>query len=540
MGASRRQVLASVLAQGVAIGLLGSALGLVGGWGLIKLATWGMAQFDMTLAAASGISLVDAALALAAGTLTAVLGAALPARRAASVTPVEAMREPGEAPGKPLALRSLVGGMVLAGGAAACLTGALAAEPNGAVAGVGAAALVVGALIAAPGVGKLTAKAAEPVTSRLAGISGRLASRNIQRQPRRAALAGSALMIGLTLVAAAAVLAGSMRSAVTSVITQVFTTDLLVQSVNGEIPPPALAELRQLPEVRHADAYAEAPITYEGQDLWVGSSQTDAFGRTFTFETSPGAWAALAEGQAVVREAAAREQGWNTGDVLELEGPGARIAVTVGGTYQRGLGAEELILPWQVLDQLTDGAAEDAVAVVMITGADSVSAAALRQAVADVAAPYMVLSVQDMAEFTKSQIGMIDTVLVVVYALLGLSVILAALGIVNTLALSVIQRRRELGLLRAVGLGSGQTARMVVLESVILSMGGAVAGLVLGTALGALLTRLLRDQGLDQLAIPWGQLAAMAVIAALVGVVASVQGAIRAVRTPILTAVAAT
>jgi putative ABC transport system permease protein len=163
--------------------------------------------------------------------------------------------------------------------------------------------------------------------------------------------------------------------------------------------------------------------------------------------------------------------------------------------------------------------------------------AAVRGGVTDAVAPYVVASVLDADEFAGEVASQVESILAIVYALLGLSVLVAVLGIVNTLALSVVERTREIGLLRAVGLGRAQLATTIVIESVLVAVFGTAVGLVVGTGLAAALPSVLADEGFTTLAVPWAQLGAMLALAAVVGVVAAVWPAARAARLPVLDAV---
>jgi len=167
-------------------------------------------------------------------------------------------------------------------------------------------------------------------------------------------------------------------------------------------------------------------------------------------------------------------------------------------------------------------------------GAD---AEGLRTQLTDVVKPFIVVSVQDGKEFTSSQADQINTFLYIMYALLALTVIIAILGIINTMALSVFERTREIGLLRAVGLSRRQLRRMITLESVETSVFGSILGAVLGLAIGIVVQRGLVNQGLEKLSIPWLQIVLVVVGAAIAGVLAAILPAWRAVRLDVLRAI---
>ena len=268
----------------------------------------------------------------------------------------------------------------------------------------------------------------------------------------------------------------------------------------------------------------------------MGGLAPDVFDRAVDAETVDGEIGDLRPGEAVVQEAAAEDGGWQVGDTLTVTGPSGTQELTVAGIFSTNVVGAPVVVARDVLDalvppemQITD--------TVLVDAADGVSVDALQDAVADAVSPYVVVSVLTQDEFVSQLADQVNQVLVILYALLGLSVVIAVLGIVNTLALSVIERTREIGLLRAVGLGRLQLAGTVTVESVLTAVFGTVVGLVVGVALAATLPAVYADEGLSELVIPWGNLVGMLVLAVVVGVLAALWPATRAARMKVLDAV---
>jgi putative ABC transport system permease protein len=250
-----------------------------------------------------------------------------------------------------------------------------------------------------------------------------------------------------------------------------------------------------------------------------------------------GSLAGLARGEVAVQRTAAVEHGWTVGDVLTLPSPEGPREARIGAVVESQLLATPLVMD-QALFRAVVPAGETTVLAVLVDGAAGVDHATLRAALDQVAKPYVVLTVQDAAELTSALADQVDQAMVILYALLGLSVVIAVLGIVNTLALAVVERTREIGLMRAVGLGRAQLAGTIVLESVLTAVFGTLLGVAVGVSLASALPTVFADQGLTTLAVPWDLLAVMVVVSGVVGVVAALLPAARATALPVLQAVA--
>lgn len=546
VGASPFQVFTSILVQAAVVGVVGSALGIAGGLGLVSLLRVAFESMGMNLAGKIPVDSTTIVVSLVVGTLVSMVAAAIPARRAALVPPVEAMRDDVAPPERSMRVRTIVGTVIAGLGAAAVVAAAVRPEADAAETGLaaGAVAVVVGMLVLAPSLARWTIGAlAAPLVALFRPV-GRLARGNVVRNPRRTANTAGALMIGMALVGAASVIASSAQASIGTIVEKETNADLVLQSATGQIPAGALTDLRDVPGIAVDDELAFSPMAVtsagakaSGSDLYVVGVADGMLERSLRVETVDGDLASIAQGEAAVSKAAAKDKGWAVGDRVALTtDDGAAKDLTIGAVFDaRALGAQ-VVVSDAVLGELVP-ADQQIVDTVFITAAAGVDPDDLHAAVADAVAPYVVVSVMDDEEFVSSLADQVNQLLVILYALLGLSIVIAVLGIINTLALSVIERTREIGLLRAVGLGRFQLAGTVTIESVLTAVFGTVVGLGVGVALASALPRVFADDGLSALVVPWGSLVTMLVLAVVVGVLASVWPAARAARMPVLDAV---
>lgn len=541
VGASPLQVLANVLVQAAVVGAVGAAFGVAGGIGLVALLRAVLAAMSMELGGDVTVGAGDVALVVALGVVASLAAAAVPARRAATTPPVEAMREDVVVVERSLRLRAGVGVVLVVGGLAAVWVALREGTTSaGTWLGVGAGGVLLGTLALSPLLARsaLTALAAPFLLLRPVG---RLARGNVTRSPRRTASTAGALLIGMALVGACAVIAESAQASTRAVVETESRADLTVQSATRTVPGEVAAAIGALPEVGRADAVRSGRtvlVDDGGQRTeQVIGIPADAFGDTVEVVVRGGTLAALADGEAAVARTAANEHGWAVGDVLTVRSPGGERDVRVGAVIDSQLLNAPLVVDADLFTELVP-AAQAAVTAVFVDGGAGVAAADLRAAVDAVADPYVVLTVQDADELTSSLADQVDQAMAILYALLGLSIVIAVLGIVNTLALAVMERTREIGLLRAVGLGRLQLAATIVVESVLTAVYGTVLGVAVGVGLAATLPAVFADQGLTDLAVPWGLLGGFVLLAALVGVLAALGPAWRATRLPVLTAIA--
>ncbi len=543
VGASPGQVFVSILVQALVIGLLGSVVGIAAGLGLAAGLAALLGNFGMELSGSVELSTDTVVVSLLIGIVVSVVAAAIPARRAALTPPVVAMR--GDAPSeRGLRLRGIVGAVLaVVGGALVAYAGLAktvegdAVDGAGTFLGIGAALLVVGVLVLAPSLARpaVTALAAPVVAG--AKPLGALARGNVVRNPRRTASTAGALMIGMTLVSAASIVAASATTSIESMVSSDLKADFLVQGP-AVLPGPVLEGISELDSARLVDPISFGITTLpdaEDPTTVVGVSDT-LFTESIAAKVHEGDVASIAEGDVLVTRDFAEDQGWVLGDTIPLgpDGDEARIGglVTVQALFA------QVFVPQALFDDVIP-AGQGQLAAVFVTAADGVTPDALRADLAEVVKPYYVLSVLDADDLVDQLAGQINGMLAVIYALLGLSVVIAVLGIVNTLALSIIERTREIALLRAVGLGRLQLAGMVAIESVLTAVFGTILGVGVGVGIATALPAVLADSGLTDLVIPWGTLLGMVVLAAIIGLFASLWPAWRATRQPVLQGLAA-
>ncbi|MFP5335619.1 MAG: ABC transporter permease [Actinomycetes bacterium] len=541
VGASARQVVTMVCVEALVVGVAGGALGLGAGLGLAAGLRQLLAAFGLDLAGALVVEPRTVVVSLVVGTVVTVLSAVVPAVRAARIPPVAAMRDDVALPERSLRLRGRVGAVLLVAGGIG-LWQSLVADGTASGIGVGLStltlflAVAVGSpLVARPVVRVL----GSPLAALLRPI-GRLARENALRNPRRTAATASALMIGLTLVTAITVLSSSATASTRAIVEESVTADLVLNGGFTGFPPTVTDDVAAVDGVASVAALAAVPVDLgDGQTL-AAATDPAALRDSVRVDIAAGSYDALSDGEVLVSSSYAEDHGVAVGDRLTgTLGTVDRVELTVGGVYEDN---QAIGVPVLVSDATAEGAvpARQQVDVFGYVNLDAdADPAATKAALTDVVQPYVVVSLQDREEFVSAQAEQTEQLLVLLYVLLALSVVIAVLGIVNTLALSVIERTREIGLLRAVGMRRRQLAGMVTVESVLTALFGAVLGTALGLVLAAALQRSLADDGLEVLDVPVVAVAGVFALAAVVGVLAAVLPAVRAVRLDVLRAIAA-
>ncbi|MGH9263896.1 MAG: ABC transporter permease [Acidimicrobiales bacterium] len=542
LGASRRQILSSVLVEATAIGLVASALGLAAGVAVAGLLKAMLAAFGLEIPG-SGIVLEPSTVVISVVTgMVVTLGAALsPARKAAKIPPIAAMRAQvaGNA-GYGSKQRVLVGLLLLAAGAGSMLMGLFGDSDNAIpIVGLGVllvffAVSVLGRTISLP----LSRFLGAPLP-RLRGAAGALARENAMRNPKRTAASASALMIGVGIVGFITILASSTKASIDASTDRAVTGDFVVDSgagFVGGIDPGMAGQLNALPEVAVATGLSRGFAEVDGSaQTLAGLDPRTAFG-LLDVKPLEGAPADLGRDAIGIHTDKAGEKGLKVGDrvpvVFKDTGPQSlRVALIYDedqpvGSYILGVDAFEANFANRYDAQ------------VFVKKADGASAAATRAAVEGVAAAYAGADVFDQEQFKAEQGAAVDQILGLVYALLALAIIIALMGIGNTLALSIFERTRELGLLRAVGMTRKQLRSTIRWESVIIAVQGTVLGLLIGVVFGWALVTALADEGIDQLNLPVGSLAVVVVLAAVAGVAAAIRPSRRASNLNVLAAIA--
>ena len=537
LGASRRQVTGSVLVEALVVGLFASIIGFALGVGV--------AVGLRGLLAALGIDLPEGDLVLAPRTLVVSLvvgvgvtafAALLPARRAARVAPVEAMRDSGPAEERSLRRRGVVGAVLLLAGVVLLAVGL--AQVELVVVGLGAAVTFFGVATLSPLVARPVASVLAAPFARM-GVPGRLGRANAVRSPRRTSATAAALMIGLALVSAVSVLGASLKESVGAVVDRSFGADFVLTSSSFQGFSSTVADrLREAPELDSVLAVRSSELRVRDTTADVTGLDPDAALDVLRIDVVEGDLSSLDEGALAVQDTVADALGLSIGDRVPVTWSETGDAeLVIGAVYAANDFLSRLAVGEQVF---VDNTGSDLLEAIGVTTADGTSAADARRAVDAVVADLPTVQVQDQAEFIEGQRGQVDQLLNAITVLLVLSVVIAVLGIVNTLALSVVERTRELGLLRAVGLQRRQLRRMIRVESVVIALYGALLGLVVGIGFGWALVRALRDQGITEFSLPVGRLVLVVVAAAFAGVLAAALPARRAARLDVLEAVATT
>ncbi len=537
LGASKRQVTRSVLVEAVVVGLVGATLGL--GLGVL------LAMAIRALFANFGLDLTGQSLILAPRTVLAcyVVGvvvttaaAWLPARRTARIAPVQALRDDVALPETSIHRRLVLGLLAAALGAGAMALGLFTDVPRaGWVLGGGILLVLLGITGASPVLSRPFLHAAHVTYRRVFGSVGNLAGSNSLRNPRRTTATASALMIGLALASTMAILGDSAKASVDRAIADNFVGDFVVSSVFGEPFSPSIAT--QMSEVEGVDRVVRqrwASAQRDGE--FFGLSGVDPADATFLgVRLVSGSLDDLTDGTALVDEEWAAEEGLSVGDRYSLDQtPEGELDLRIVGVFETN---PVIFFPTvTTLQTLLDQGYPKSDNALIIDAAPG--AVGVEERLDEVVADLPIVTVKDQAAFAEEQRAPIDQLVLMIFALLGLALVIAVLGIVNTLALSVIERTREVGLLRAIGLSRGQMRLMITLESVVIAVLGALLGVVLGLGFGIAMMYAVRDEGLEVISVPWGQVAAFLAAAVVVGVLAAVFPARRAGRLDVLSAIA--
>jgi putative ABC transport system permease protein len=540
IGATRVQVLRSVLVEALlmAIGavIIGIGVGYLLAFGLAAL----FGSIGLTLSAGIQITLPAIVWATIVGIVVTLLAALIPAIRASRIAPVAALREAGgggqEGVGK---IRTIIGAVLLFLSIVLINFG-LANEDAGARAGqtaLGALLLLVAVVVLSPLLAVALVKVAGPLLRALGGTSGKLAARNAARSPRRLATTASALTIGLGLVVSVTIITSSAKVSIEELVDNSVKSEFLVQTLTQQPFDRAIAEeIRGIEGVEYVVSESGGSVEIDGEESGITAIGGGPLDATISVENVTGEFGDLSTGEAVVSQDLADEKGWSVGDtVTVLFSSGQERTFTIVGTYEESILLSGLVIS---LDDYREagGAAQDRfLSIVLLPDADSTIVLAQTE---EFAAANPLLEVLDQTEIKEQNAAQLNQLLYMVYAMLALSVIIAALGVVNTLALSVIERTREIGLLRAVGATRRQIRRIIRWEAVVVAVLGAILGIVVGIGAGVALQRALADSGIDTLAMPVGTLVIILIGAIFIGVLAAVLPARRAARLNVLESIA--
>jgi putative ABC transport system permease protein len=551
VGASRRQVNRSVLVEAVLLGLVGSVLGVGAGIGLAVGLMKAMGAAGMNLSTSElTVKAATPVVGLVLGVLVTVVAAYLPARRAGRVTPMAALRDAGTpADGRSGVVRAVLGLLLTAAGAVALVAASRAgdAADGSLLLAAGVPATLVGFVVVGPLLAGGVVRVLSLLVLRVFGPVGRLAERNALRNPRRTGATGAALMIGLALVACLSVVGSSMVASATQELDRSVGADFIIQSNVGQpVTPQAARRVQETPHLAHVTEYKllDARITTpDGKTDEDGTitAASPSYAQDLRVKTTHGELAdAYRAGGMSVFAKFARTHHLSVGDEVTVDfthGRTARLRINAitsddttidQGAMYASLATVRQYVPRarMPLDTIMFAAARD--------GQEDAAYAALKKSLHG----YPQYQVRNQADFKKDLQDQVGQLLNMVYGLLALAIIVAVLGVVNTLALSVVERTREIGLMRAIGLSRRQLRRMIRLESVVIALFGALLGLGLGLGWGATAQQLLALEGLRVLDVPWATIGWVFAGSAVVGLVAALVPAFRAGRMNVLGAIA--
>ncbi|MCX4666689.1 FtsX-like permease family protein [Streptomyces sp. NBC_01381] len=551
IGSSRKQVNRSVLVEALLLGVFGSVLGVGAGVGLAVGLMQLMSGMGMELSTQDlTVKWTTPVVGMVLGVVVTVLAAYLPARRAGKVSPMAALRDAGTpADGRASALRAVIG-LVLTGAGGYGLYAASQADKasDGSLfLGGGVVLTLIGFVVIGPVLANGVVRVISAVLLRMFGPIGRMAERNALRNPRRTGATGAALMIGLALVACLSVVGSSMVASATDELDKSVGADFIIQSDNTQaITPKAAKSLEKADHVAHITRYKEikADLTAANGKVAkeVGLSAADAtYAQDVRSETVAGKLAdAYKPDSMSVGEDFAKDHGITVGDKVKLafdRGRTGEITVRAITSSDATIDSGAMYVNISTAAQYVPADRMPPNEIMFAKAEKGQQDAAYKSLKASMAdyPQYKVMDQTDFKETLKDQVGQM---LNMVYGLLALAIIVAILGVVNTLALSVVERTREIGLMRAIGLSRRQLRRMIRMESVVIALFGALLGLGLGMGWGATAQQLLALEGLKVLEIPWPTIITVFIGSAFVGLFAALVPAFRAGRMNVLNAIA--
>ena len=537
IGASKKQVTRAMLIESVVVGLFGSTVGLIAGIGLSKAlsALLKAASIDLP---SGGLVVPRSAIinTIVIGLIVTVASAWLPARRAGKVPPLAAMRETAIEFVALSRRRTIFGLVLIALGAVS-----IGSVTNGAsktLLGVGilfffSGTITLGPVIARP-VALLLGKPAE----KFRGVTGTMARQNSARNPKRTSRTAAPVLIGVALVTAVAALAASISSQIDGVFTQQFKGDYAINTTArgfGGLSPSLADDINEMPQVQRATGIGRLTVKIDDKGQFLTTINPATVEGVFDIGLISGSYADLTAETIFVSQEYANNQDAKLGDTIQVTLADAQIkALKIAGIYTY----DEIAGKYTVSrDLIKDSSVISFDLGVFIKLKPSVSDESARSELQAAVDKYGQGTLLSKREYIDSQSGSINQLLGLIYGLLFLSVIIAVVGIIITLLLSVFERQREIGLLRAVGMTKSQVRTTVRWESVITSLIGAVVGIVLGVGLGWVIVYALRDQGLSSFSVPVGSTVSILIMSFVIGVLAAVYPAWRATRVNLLAAI---
>jgi putative ABC transport system permease protein len=542
VGAGRRQVLGSVIGEAVGVGVVAAAAGL----GLGVLMSFAL----KALLAAVGldipgggvvISTATVVTSFAVGLVVTLVSTIAPAVRASRVAPMAALRDSAVERATTSVRRVLAGVALVGAGLVTFAAGTVASGGTQAMQllGLGAIATILGLFVLGPVLARPVVRLLGIPAGRISGVPGRLARENARRNPKRTAATASALMVGVALVGFITILASSTKASVNDAVDRSFRSDFLVDSgawEEGGFSPTLAEELRALPEVASLSPLRSSPVSVGDASTTVLAVDTATIDRLFDLDVTSGATTDVGEGDIAVRRDKADELGLTVGDEVTMTfARTGDVALDVNAIFEESIVDSDWLIDLRTFEA---NVSDQFDRWVFVETVDGVGAATAQASLEAALTEWPNAELQDQASFKESITSEIDQLLNLIYGLLALAVVIALIGIANTLALSVHERTRELGLLRAIGMSRRQVRTAVRWEAIMISLLGTVIGTVLAV-LGAWgIVRALADEGVGAMTVPPGPMIVIVALAGLAGVVAATGPARRAARLDVLRAIA--
>ena len=549
VGATGGQVIWMVAIEALIVGVFASVLGILAGFLISALLTAGMSAigFDLPSTSAS-LAPRTIIVGLIVGVGVTLLAAILPAVRAARIPPVAALQDVDVRLRMSDRRRTIIGSILLVIGVGFIIAGlfgdVIDLGPLNELTAVGIGALIVFLAVS------MLSSLVVPSLARFIGwplpkidnLTGTLAIGNAVRKPRRTATTASALMIGLALVTFFFILGDSIKTSVSASIEEGLRADYVisVDGFAGGFSPSLAEDLKTQPEIETTTSLRLGFWDNNGVDEFVMGIEAETIDETIFLDVQNGSVTALTTGGVLVFEDTANEAGWVVGDTIEMgfASTGLQEVEVVGIYAESNVVQSNFLIGMEFYKANFAGFGTDTDFVVAVAAAEGSDPAATRAVVDAAADEYGNVTVRDQVEYRESQEAQVDTLLVMFNALLILAVIIALFGIMNTLSLSIFERTREIGLVRAVGMTKAQTRRMIRWESVMVAVIGAILGIVVGLFFGIVVTAALSSQGINQLSIPGLQIAGLVLFGIIAGMLAGFFPARRAANLNILEAIA--
>jgi putative ABC transport system permease protein len=536
IGAKRKQVTRSVMLEALFTGVFASAVGVVAGIGAAEALRLVLEAFGLELPAADTVVKSSTiVISMVTGVVVTVVAAYLPARKAAKVAPIEAMRDVAVEPTRTSKRRVVFGTLVTAAGAAFIGMGLSGGQASSV--GLGAFGVFIGIAVLGPVIAKPFARIAGAPLPKVRGTAGRLARENATRNPRRTAATASALMIGLALVAFITTFAASGRESVATTIDTAMKSEWIVdtQYGMGGLSPNVAKAIDELPETESVTGLRFVDAKVNGSVKNVGAFDPANVEQNIEIDQRSGDYRKLGVNEVAVQVDEATKQHVELGDTVRMFFPETGVrslkVVAIYGTKDP-LGSYAISI--EAFDAMVGKHVDD---VVLVANAPGVSMSEARTAIEQVLEPYPTATLRTEDEFKGSVANEINQILNLVYVLLAMALLIALFGIANTLALSVFERTKEFGLLRAVGMSRAQVRSTVRWESVLIALLGTTLGTAIGLGFSWALVQALGDAGITKLSIPVGQLSMIVVLAAVAAVVAAAWPARRAAKLDVLEAI---